>query len=445
MATLRQYLAATPRRMLLAIAQARGVRIPWEAPKTALVTVLADKLLDSAQLGQVLESFSEAEHRVLNDLVAVGGRIPRRYLAYRYGDVRPYRPWQPDAPCRPWENPVSPVERLWFLGLIFLELSTDDLVVPDDLLPHLPSPEQRPPEPVPDQGGLEPALLAAHDLACLLGLLQRDDVRPLYGRWLPPRLLAAWGEMCAWPPASPNARGELQTGRPRFLHYLAEAAGLVGLAPHLPLSRQVESAGLAGPYLTQRALCKPTPAAWLWLNAPPAERPDRLWQILVTCDDDLWRAYRLSGHDPLPHPGRLLAAVAQALAELDPAHPAAFAEALLARQPNLRDLLPANLLEPETALATTIVELLAGPFVWLGALSERRGRGAPLLELTAWGAAWLGLAPTPEVPPPPRFGVTSEAASDPAAGEPGALIFTLRQGLPDPADLMLMMEAGSRE
>jgi hypothetical protein len=68
-----------------------------------------------------------------------------------------------------------------------------------------------------------------------------------------------------------------------------------------------------------------------------------------------------------------------------------------------------------------------------------------VLNLTTWGAAWLGLAPPPEVPPRPRFGVTSETAADPEAGEPGALIFTLRAGLPDPADLMVMMEAGSME
>jgi hypothetical protein len=62
----------------------------------------------------------------------------------------------------------------------------------------------------------------------LLALLQQPGVQPRYGRWLPPRLLATWGQHSLVSPASPHARGELQTGRRRFLHYLAENAGLVG-------------------------------------------------------------------------------------------------------------------------------------------------------------------------------------------------------------------------
>lgn len=169
-------------------------------------------------------------------------------------------------------------------------------------------------------------MTAAHDLACLLALLQRQDVRPRHGRWLTARPLADWGECCAWPPAAPEARGELQTGRRRFLHYLAEAAGLVGLV---------------GPYLT------PTPAAWLWLGAAPAERLSALWQAFLAPDAALWRTYRLPGHDVIPGIGRLLAALAQALAELDPADPALFAGLLARRRPELHDLAPATLLDAD--------------------------------------------------------------------------------------------------
>jgi hypothetical protein len=439
MATLYQHLSATPRRMLLAIARARDIRFPWEAPRSALVELLAAALADAGALDRVLQALPAAERSVLEDLLAAGGRMPRRHLAGRYGEVRPYRPWQPGAPRRPWEAPISPLERLCFLGVIFLDGSSDDLAVPDDMIPHLPALELAPPEPAPARGDAEPALLAAHDLACLLGLLQRDDLRPRHGRWLPPRPLRAWGERCARPPARPAAAGELQTGRRRFLHYLAEAAGLLGLA---------------GPYL------KPTPAAWLWLADSPAGRLDRLWQALAAPDGELWLAYRLPGHALLPAPAlaRLAAAVAEALRELDPADPLVFADGLLRRRPALRDLLPANLLEPETALLETIHDLLAGPYVWLGVgrLEDwKNGEdppafqpSRPVLRLTAWGAAWLGLAPPPETPSPPRFAVAAEAAADPEAGAPaGALVFSQAGGLPDPADLVVLMDvaAGSRE
>jgi hypothetical protein len=439
MTTLREALEMTSWRTLRAMGRRRGLRLSSNIHKAELVDRLVQVLPDPGNLDTALALLAEPEQRTLGQVLAAGGRLPGRYL------------------------PHAPLEPLRHLGLVFYERATEDVFVPQELMPLLPAPDHAPPSlPAPEEKSYELALVAAHDLACLLALLQREDVRPLHGRWLPPRLLAAWGEMCAWPPAWPHARSELQAGRRRFLHYLAEAGGLVGLA---------------GSYLT------PTPAAWLWLESSPAGRLNELWHACVLPDDRhpalesqrdrIWRAYRLPGHDLLPAPTRLATVVAQALADpstgsgqaLDPAHPATFAEALLARQPELRDLLPAKLFEPQAALATTIVQLLAGPFVWLGALSDREGdsdrdrdsdsdsdsndsyryRYRSSLSVTAWGAAWLGLAPPPEVLPRPRFAVTSETAADAEAGEPGALIFTLRQGLPDPADVMVMGEVGVRE
>jgi hypothetical protein len=421
MTTLREALEMTSWRTLRAMGRQRGLRLSSNIHKAELVDRLVQVLPDPDNLDTAMALLAQPERHTLGQVLAAGGRLPGRYL------------------------PQAPLAALRHLGLVFYERATEDVFVPQELIPLLPAPEHAPPPlPAPEERSYELALVAAHDLACLLALLQREDVRPLHGCWLPPRLLATWGEMCAWPPAAPHVRSELQAGRRRFLHYLAEVAGLLGRA---------------GPYLT------PTPAAWLWLASPPAGRLNKLWHACVlpgdrhpapdSQRDRIWRAYRLPGHGLLPAPTRLATTVAHAMRDLDPAHPAAFAEALLARQPELRDLLPANLFEPHAALATTIVQLLAGPFVWLGALSDRRGKGAgeqhrpgtgeSRLELTAWGAAWLGLAPAPEVPPPPRFGVTSEAASDSAAGEPGALIFTLRQGMPDPAHLMVMEETGIRE
>jgi hypothetical protein len=93
--------------------------------------------------------------------------------------------------------------------------------------------------------------------------------------------LRALNHCLAYPdPTVATARSELQTDRIRFLHYLAEAAGLV--AP-------------AG------GLLKPTPAAWGWLQAAEVERRRALWDgwradlRRPSHDRALWQWYRLPG------------------------------------------------------------------------------------------------------------------------------------------------------
>jgi len=475
--TLFEALEVTSWRRLRAMGRRRGLPLSSNMRKADLVQRLAQALLDPINLEVALSGLSESEQQALNDLLAGGGRLPLRYMRPRHGDLRSTgKVLQRDNAS------LSPLESLRRQGIIFYDRATHDVFVPTDIIPHLPMPAQPArPGPPAAAGDYEPAMVATHDLACLLALLQVNAVRPLHARWLPPRLLAEWGRRCARPPASPQARGELRTGRRRFLHYLAEAAGLLGLA---------------GPFLT------PTPAAWAWLDSSPDERLNALWRACVTPDPAVWRAYRLPGHNLTPHPDKLIAAVVQALPTLDPSDPLAFAAALLARQPALRDLLPANFFYADAELTAAIADLLTGPLVWLGGVRMedwkdgrledwKTGRmvgwlesnppnppihqptsspvyqptnpsnyqstslptfqssnhptlqpSNPVLHLTAWGAAWLGLAPPPEVPPAPRFALTSVNPHD---ERQGALIFSLSSALPDPAHLMVLMEVGSRE
>jgi len=407
MATLRQLLAATSRQLLVVLARQRRVPFPRDAAKATLVDLLAHALADPESLHATLGTLSQAERAVLDDLAIAGGRLPRYHVARRHGDLRPYRPWQPTAPSQPWQKPISPTERLYFLGLMFWDRPTGDLVIPDDVLPLLPPPAH-PPPPAPASAPLEPALAAAHDLALLLALLEVDDVRPRHGRWLTPRLLSAWGERAAIPPAHPHAQGEQRTGRRRFLHYLAEAAGLVALA----------------------GLClKPTPAAWHWLEADAPSRLNGLWQAMASPTTARWRAYRLPGHAHLHHPAVLVEATLRALPGHDPRDPTAFAAALLARDPAPYTDLQSRPLNAEELLAEAVVDLLSGPLVWLGALApDEAGR----LSLTAWGAAWLGMCEPPAVPPPPPF----------ALG-PG-LTFTPPGGYPDPLALATLETCAER-
>jgi hypothetical protein len=190
MSTLREALELTPRRRLLSMARRRGLRLSSNIHKADLVDRLVQVLPDPDNLHTALALLAEPERHTLGQVLAAGGRVPGRYL------------------------PHAPLAALRHLGLVFYERATQDVFVPQELMPLLPAPDHAPsPLPAPEERSYELALVAAHDLACLLALLQREDVRPLHGRWLPPRILAAWGELCAWPPASPDVRSELQTGR----------------------------------------------------------------------------------------------------------------------------------------------------------------------------------------------------------------------------------------
>jgi hypothetical protein len=251
-------------------------------------------------------------------------------------------------------------------------------------------------------------MLAHHDLAQLLALLDAAPARLLRGRWLSPRLLRQWGERCRVAPRNAAARSELQTGRRRFLHYLAEAAGL---------------AALAGPLL------KPTPAGWTWLGTDPLARFGTLWEALAGPSDETRRSYRLPGHALLHAPPLLIEAILRALrrdvagaldgtlAERSLGTPETFAGRLLARDPGPRNNLRRKMAAPDEALAEAIVALVEGPLHWLGAVGSGPGGD---LRLTAWGAHWLH----------PRAPAPTAAPSAPFTLEP-ELVFAPPEGLPD--------------
>lgn len=516
MTTLREALALTPWRLLLFICRRRGLRLSSNTPKAELVDRLAQTLAAPANLEAALTGLAEMERQALTDLLAGGGQLPRRYLRPRYGDLRPLKLMARRAEHD--EKRPSPLERLLTLGLIFYDRAADDLFVPAELIPLLGN--QRISEPASQRGSeaanrqtgalasqgirkaaakgdgaaggetvgdsafsqlprlmaghFAPADLVCHDLAVLLALLQRDEITPLHGRWLPPKFLAAWGRSCVLPAASPRARSELQTGRRRFLHYLAESAGL--LAP-------------CGPFLA------PTPAAWLWLEAARPERLDALWQAWLVPDLDRWRAFRLPGWDWLNFPGRLVEAINAGLAsnsdsERDresgsesesnlpshypsryPSHShypsrypfplSDFISSLLARHPQLYDVVPATIADPREALADTLAQLLAGPYTWLGLVvaesESERGRESESeresenslpypyrypYPLHYWPASqgWQGPADE-DLPEFARFSIEADFQPDPLHSR---LILTLDGGLPDPANLAAAIEIGSR-
>jgi len=242
---------------LRAIAYAHGEPFNPRLTKKQAVDHIAAILNQPARVRRTLAALPEDAHQALDALLACDGAMPaHRFLAH-FGPLPPFRPWRAQDPPTPWRHPTSPAERLWFLGLIFRHSTPEGqvIVVPDELRPLLPlSPPSTlarptgPPPPLPD-----PVLDVTH----LFAFLQGHDVRPFAGRWLVPRHLRILGAALSCPdPSAATARSELQTGYLRFLHYLAEAAGLVAPAT---------------------GLLKPTPVAWSWLEASEARRRQTLW------------------------------------------------------------------------------------------------------------------------------------------------------------------------
>lgn len=430
--TLREVLDATPYPLLLVIALCRNLTVPRNLAKAALVELLRAAYADRAACRAILNALSPEECAVLDDLRLAGGRLPRYHIARRHGDFRDYRPWRDDAPARPWESPISPTERLYFLGLLFWDKTTRDLLIPADLLHRFPARPAPAPSTVLPADALPGVLPAHYDLVQLLAGLEATPPRLVHGQWLPPTFLRAWGDRCAVPPARPDAPGERRTGRRRWLHYLALAGGWVGRAG------------------TTLAL---TPAGWTWLAAPLATRLTALWAAFAHpaadhWNGDLWRAFRLTGYRDL-EPATLVAALLRELARDRPAPgddlglPQTIAARLLARDPGLYCAPTSDFFAPEKTLTAHILALLNGPCTWLGAL-------APLddgsLVLTSWGTHWLGLAAAPDLAPPPPFHlaadltftapglhlapqvlVTLAACAEPLAGETERAAFRVTQ------------------
>jgi hypothetical protein len=258
MNTLRQHLEHRTWRELRATAHAHGLHF-----NTNHTTLQArERLYRELTGGQLRRSFRALgpdERAALVALQAAGGLLPFYRFTAAFGPIRPYKPWQEDAPVHPWRRPVSVAERLWFLGFVQINKGQNGprmVSAPAEvlsLLPPLPRPRpkaKRLPRPV-----FSPDALRV-DLAILLGTLLGTPVKPRWSRWLPPYMLKRINARLRVREKVDAVRSELQTKRLRFLHYLAEVSGLLS---------------------AQNGVFLPTTAAWAWLSLPPGEQWRWLW------------------------------------------------------------------------------------------------------------------------------------------------------------------------
>ena len=169
---------------LAAILQLRGQELPSGSRREKVDAVIGYLTEPSAQQ-QVWENLSEEEREAVATLVSLDGGLPWLTFTRRWGEVRTMGPARLERE-RPWEQPASSAERLWYLGLVFQDVEDgpdglkENAVVPKEMHPLFPIslPPALEVEPVPSPTSVSPADESLLDDVCtLLAYLQNHQVR----------------------------------------------------------------------------------------------------------------------------------------------------------------------------------------------------------------------------------------------------------------------------
>ncbi|MFQ5812859.1 MAG: helicase-associated domain-containing protein [Anaerolineae bacterium] len=404
MKNLRQCLIDCDMAMLRAIAQRRGVELTSNRQRE-VVEQLAEELAQLESIADVLERLEPQEREALESLVSEGGRNKLHLFVRQYGEIRAFGPGSLERE-RPWGDPVSAAEGLWYSGLIYRAFdevggkprqgqTSEFVFVPQDLLPLLPEVEKRPPafvvETAPTPSVIRQGDLAlVQDTCAFLSYLQNEDVKPLKDGSLTHRDMEHITKRFL------AEEDEEETERLAFLHHLCQRLGLVH---------------------TFEGFLKPNPPeAKRWLKAPRAEQLRALQEAWRDDPDwnELWRVKSLRSeptgwrNDPLLARKKIL----EHLAKCPPEQwlsLASFTEAIKEDDPDfqrpdgdytswyIREVATGQYLagfehwdQVEGALIAHLVTKLLH---WLGATSlGYDAEGAPRSFLiTPWGAAFLGL------------------------------------------------------
>jgi hypothetical protein len=361
---------------------------------------LAEAILRPEAVGETWERLSPEEQAALHALQRGGGRMPYSHFARQYGEVRPMGSARRERE-KPWLNPVSVTEALYYRGLIARAfdqgpggVAQEFAYVPSDLLellPPLPAEEAQPPPGyavAPPRIRARGAFVAPDDLTTLLAYLR---LRP--------------ADAHTWLSAEPQPRIDVHLRRPQptcraLLTHLAYELGLL------------EDQGSTTLVVAE--------AARPWLEAPRLEQLRSLaeaWRDTPTWND-LAHTPGLMPHkpgqwpnDPLLARGALLETLGRVPAEiwwsLD-----SFVEAMRRENPDfqrpggdyhawyLHDAYSGEILHGfeywdyiEGALIRFMIE---GPLSWLG-LVLTGGKGFRLTDL---GLALVGRAEWPSAADP---------------------------------------------
>ena len=190
---------------------------------------LAEAMASPKAIAGAWDALRDEEQQALSALIAAGGQVPLRVFARQWGEIRAMGPGRLERE-RPWREPVSPVEGLWYRGFIFraFEQGTEGtyevVFAPPELQAHLPTHHSPLPAITLDPGP-EPATVHQFgdtflDDACtLLAYLQNERLRPDPDGGWPSRHEARLARRLHNP----------DPGRLAFLHHLVRRLGWLRL------------------------------------------------------------------------------------------------------------------------------------------------------------------------------------------------------------------------
>lgn len=421
-------------RTLLAIARMRGVAFPYRVPKAEVAARLRGPLADADAVRGAYAALSDGARAALHMLLEADTPPDDFAVEARFGPLNRFGAGD-DRATPPWEKLATPTDEVVFRGLAYpvrgkrggrrvtVFVVPDEVrgVVGDERKARLgKTARERVGAGIAVEGrpGIDRAVFA------LLSYLNREGVAPQWGRWMPPNALKGLAAHLPHPAAGAVGSSELRSPYVRFVHYLAESAGLVGVVG---------------------GLLKPTLDARRWLALPMPGRLRLLWDAWsaeTPANVDLWGRYKLPGADwenPPAHLSRLLSALETA-GGTAPVDVDAFLDALEASHPSL--FIPAtprssywewDELDAETQESVrrerrrysraALGELLRGPLEWFEAVVMRDGDAA----IGVTGRAALGSCEWP-VDPPPAVPKVSHSAVD-----GGTVVVDAPDGFPLPA------------
>lgn len=183
MRPLRQCLLDTYLVRLRAIARFWDIDLT-ETRQRGVASELSKAMASPEAIAHAWKTLPTEQRRALEALLTSEGDMPRRVFARQWGEIRTMGPGRMRRE-RPWEDPTSPAEALWYRGLIFLAFEQgpdgayEVAFVPPEILEHLPAPEGSPStirlEPAPAPTTVHPSNDALLDDACtLLAYLQTE-------------------------------------------------------------------------------------------------------------------------------------------------------------------------------------------------------------------------------------------------------------------------------
>lgn len=126
------------------LAELWGLDLPSGSSRQ-VVEVLKTAMLDPIQVNEIVESLTPPIRQLMDYMLNHNGRVPLSDLVHRFGTLREMGPGRRDRE-KPWRSPVSPIESLWYRGLIGRAFTNtmsgprEFAFIPTDMLSLLPHP-----------------------------------------------------------------------------------------------------------------------------------------------------------------------------------------------------------------------------------------------------------------------------------------------------------------